>query len=85
MAEIKIYVPCFMAASEGGKRAYYMAELTGQISDQRVREGQVMISSRVIHSTPSPDLQPLPESAADIRPDGLGNGDIVPPFVASGP
>jgi len=60
MAAISVYVPCYMVGADG-KKAYEFIKLTGTVltgSGQTVPEGECMISSRVIRSTPPTALQP---------------------------
>jgi len=60
MAAKNVYVPCFMVGADG-KRAYELIKLSGTVLTgvgQVVPEGECMISSRVIQSTPPAKLQP---------------------------
>jgi len=60
MAAKNVYVPCFMVG-EDGKKAYEYIKLTGTVltgAGQTVPEGECMIDSRVIRSTPPKRLQP---------------------------
>lgn len=60
MAAKSVYVPCFMVGDDG-KRAYEFIKLQGTVlmgAGQTVPEGECMISSRVIESTPPEKLQP---------------------------
>jgi len=60
MAAKNVYVPCFMVGDDGQK-SYEFIKLTGTVlmgSGQTVPEGECMIDSRVIRSTPPERLQP---------------------------
>ena len=60
MASKSVYVPCFMVGDDG-KKAYELIKLNGTIvqgAGQTIPEGECMISSRVVMSTPPPRLQP---------------------------
>lgn len=60
MAAKKVYVPCFLMGDDG-ERAYEFIELTGVLVTgvgKAVPEGECMISSRVVQSTPPVRLQP---------------------------
>jgi len=60
MAAISVYVPCYMVGADG-KKAYEFIKLNGTVltgAGQTVPEGECMIDSRVIMSTPPEDMQP---------------------------
>jgi len=60
MAAKNVYVPCFMVGADG-KMAYELIKLTGTVltgAGQAIDEGECMIDSRVIRSTPPKALQP---------------------------
>jgi len=60
MASKKVYVPCYMIGADGEK-AYEYIELNGTVltgPGKTVPEGECMISSRAIQSTPPARLQP---------------------------
>ena len=57
MAVQKIYVPVYTNGKDG-KKTYQFAILTGTLSTDKVPAGEPCISSRVMTSTPSADLQP---------------------------
>jgi len=60
MASKFVYVPCYMEGDDG-EFAYELIKLTGTIlmgAGQAIDEGECMISSRVVQSTPPKSLQP---------------------------
>ena len=57
MAAIDVYVPVYSVGSNG-KKAYQFAKITAVITNAKVPEGAVMISSRAMGVTPPADLQP---------------------------
>jgi len=60
MAAKNVYVPCFMIGADG-KKAYELIKLSGQVlqgAGQTIPEGECMINSRAVGSTPPPRLQP---------------------------
>jgi len=57
MAAVDIYIPVYRVGANG-KKAYQFAKVTAVITNQKVPEGEVCISSRVMTSTPSQDRQP---------------------------
>jgi len=60
MAAKNVYVPCFMVGANGEK-SYEYIKLSGVVltgAGQTVPEGECMVSSRVIQSTPPARLQP---------------------------
>jgi len=60
MAAKNVYVPCYMVGADG-KLAYEFIKLNGTVltgAGQVVPEGECMINSRVVTSTPPPRLQP---------------------------
>lgn len=60
MSKMSVYVPVYMEG-EDGKKAYELVRLTGTLETgpgTHVPEGEPMISSRVMGSTPPPKLQP---------------------------
>lgn len=60
MAAKNVYVPCYMVGDDG-KKSYEYIKLTGTVlqgAGQTVPEGECMISSRVVSSTPPKRLQP---------------------------
>lgn len=60
MAAKSVYVPCYMVGDDG-KIAYEFIKLSGTVltgAGQIVPEGECMIDSRVIRSTPPARLQP---------------------------
>ena len=60
MAAKNVYVPCYMVGADG-KKAYELIKLNGTVltgAGQAIDEGECMISSRVIQSTPPKSLQP---------------------------
>ena len=61
MAAIDIYVPVYKVGANG-KKAYQFAKITAVVTNARVPEGELCLSSRTMTLTPSPDRQP-PETA----------------------
>jgi len=60
MAQISVYVPCFMVGADG-RKSYEFIKLNGTVDTgpgKTVPEGECMIDSRVIRSTPPVELQP---------------------------
>jgi len=58
MAAIDMYVPVYMVGANG-KKAYQFAKINGvTVTNARVPEGALCISSRVLTVTPPPKLQP---------------------------
>lgn len=60
MAAKSVYVPCYMLGDDG-ELAYEFIKLNGTVlqgAGQTVPEGECMIDSRVIRSTPPAALQP---------------------------
>jgi len=60
MAAKSVYVPCYMLGDDG-EFAYEYIKLNGVVLQgvgQTVPEGECMISSRVVMSTPPAKLQP---------------------------
>lgn len=60
MAAKDVYVPCFMVG-EDGRKSYEFIKLKGTVIQgpgTTVPEGECMIDSRVIRSTPPSRLQP---------------------------
>lgn len=57
MAAIDVYVPVYMIGADG-RLAYQFAKLTAVVTNARVPEGQLCISSRVMTATPPQRLQP---------------------------
>jgi len=57
MAAIDVYVPVYMVGANG-KKAYQFAKITAVVTNAKVPEGQLCINSRVMTSTPPPDIQP---------------------------
>jgi len=60
MAAKNVYVPCYMLGADG-KLAYEFIKISGTVltgAGQTVPEGECMISSRVVSSTPPASLQP---------------------------
>ncbi len=57
MAAVEIYVPVYMVGANG-KKAYQFAKITAVVTNAKVPEGALMISSRVIGQVPPEALQP---------------------------
>jgi len=57
MAAIDIYVPVYMIGANG-KKAYQFARITAVVTNAKVPEGEVCISSRVLTVTPPAAIQP---------------------------
>jgi len=57
MAAIEVYVPVYSVGANG-KKAYQFAKITAVLTNAKVPEGAVCISSRVITLTPPENLQP---------------------------
>jgi len=57
MAAIDIYVPVYMVGADGNL-AYQFAKVTGVVTNAKVPEGEVCISSRVLTQTPPERTQP---------------------------
>ena len=61
MAQVDIYVPIYMVGANG-KKAFQFAKINAVVTNSKVPEGAVCISSRVMTVTPGEDFQP-PASA----------------------
>jgi len=60
MAAKNVYVPCYMVGADG-KKAYEFIKINGVVlqgAGQTVPEGECMVDSRVIGSTPPANIQP---------------------------